>query len=60
MNAVQKTDAEVIKNVAASELRKIIERVAKSMLIPAKAELENKIKDKEAAFLARIEKVQIK
>ena len=60
LDAVQKVDTEVVKNVPASELRKIIDRVAKSMIIPAKADIEHKIKDKEAAFLARIEKVQIK
>jgi len=60
LSAVQKADSDVVRNVPASELRKIIDRVAKSMIIPAKTDLEHKIKDKEASFLARIEKVQIK
>ena len=60
LDAVQNTDSEVVKNVPASELRKIIDRVAKTMIIPAKSDIENKIKEKQAAFLARIEKIQIK
>lgn len=60
LKAVESSESEAVKTVPATELRRIIEKVTREMIIPAKTELRNKIKDKESTYLARIEKIHPK
>ncbi|CAK8671387.1 ciliary-associated calcium-binding coiled-coil protein 1-like isoform X2 [Clavelina lepadiformis] len=60
LKAVESSESEIVKTVPTSDLRKIIENITKEMVLPAKAEIQNKIKGKEATYLARISKIQAK
>ena len=60
LDALQSSQHDVIKSVPTHELRKIIERIVNDTIIPAKTEIHNKIKEKEAAYLARISHIQTK
>lgn len=60
VEALQSTNADAVAAIPANDLRKIIERIAKEMIIPVKTDFQNKIKNKETAFLERINKIQVK
>ena len=60
MDAVEASGNDVVKTVSTSELRGIIERVTREMILPAKTELKSKIKEKEQSYLNRIGKIQVK
>ena len=60
LKAVESSESEIVKTVPTSDLRKIIENITKEMVLPAKDEIQNKIKGKEATYLARISKIQAK
>nr|CAB3227351.1 uncharacterized protein C10orf107 homolog [Phallusia mammillata] len=60
LKAVEASESEAVKTVPATELRRIIEKITREMIIPAKTELRNKIKEKETGYLTRIEKIQPK
>nr|XP_002126324.1 ciliary-associated calcium-binding coiled-coil protein 1-like [Ciona intestinalis] len=60
MDAMEASGNDVVKTVSTSELRGIIERVTKEMILPAKTELKTKIKEKEQSYLNRIGKIHVK
>lgn len=60
MQAVQSSDDTTVRQVSPDELRKVILKVTNEMILPAKKELKDKIKEREQSYVAKIGKVQVK
>ena len=60
LKAVETSEVASVKKIPASELRRIIEKVTREMILPTRNEIRSKIKDKELAYLDRIGKIQVK
>lgn len=57
LNEVEASDSEAVKTIPTVEIRKLIEKFTKEMILPAQIDIENKIKDKESVYMSKIAKL---
>ena len=57
LSEVEASDIEAVKTIPTTEIRKLIEKFTKEMILPAQIDIENKIKDKESTYMTKIAKL---
>lgn len=57
LSEVEASEIEAVKTIPTTEIRKLIEKFTKEMILPAQIDIENKIKDRESSYMSKIAKL---